>query len=213
MGRTMDQASDPLFFLAMVAFISLSGALMPGPVFATAVAKGYDDRNAGLKIAAGHAVIEVPLIIAIFLGFEAVLKDESVFAIIGLVGGAFLLYMGISMFRTKIDGDQVQGSRLRPFSAGIVLTAANPYFLVWWATVGASLIGVAAGYGLLMLPVFAAIHLACDLGYLQFVSYSVNRSRSFFTGKRYKLLFASCGVLLVAFALYFMLSSLNLILF
>lgn len=208
----MDQASDPLLFLAMVAFISLSGALMPGPVFATVVAKGFDDRNAGLKISAGHAVIEVPLIIAIFLGFEAVLKDESVFALIGLVGGAFLLYMGISMFRTKLEGDKVQGSRLRPFSAGIVLTAANPYFLVWWATVGASLIGVAAGYGLLMLPVFAAVHLSCDLGWLQFVSYSVNRSRSFITGKRYRLLFAGCGTLLVAFALYFMLSSLNLIL-
>lgn len=212
MARSMDQTGDPFLFLAMVAFISLSGALMPGPVFATAVAKGYDDRNAGLKITAGHAAIEVPLIIAIFLGFEAVLKDESVFTLIGLVGGMFLLYMGISMFRTKLEGGQVQGSKLRPFTAGLVLTAVNPYFLVWWATVGASLIGVAAGYGLIMLPIFAVVHLSCDLGWLQFVSYSVNRSRSFITGKRYKLLFAACGAILVAFALYFILSSLNVML-
>ncbi|MBI0583165.1 MAG: LysE family transporter [Methanomassiliicoccus sp.] len=203
----MDGLTDPAIFLGLVAFISLSGALMPGPIFATTVAKGYQDRNAGLKITAGHAVIEIPLIVAIFLGLETVLQDQTVLATIGLVGGAFLLYMGISMVRVRIEDGQVQGSRLRPLTAGVVLTAANPYFLLWWATVGASLIGLAAGYGLLMLPLFAAVHLACDLGWLQFVSMSVNRSRRFFTGRRYRVLFTACGLFLVVFALYFIASS------
>lgn len=203
----MDGQADPILFLAMVAFISLSGALMPGPVFATAVAKGYQDKNAGLKISAGHAVIEVPLIIAIFLGFEAVFRDKAVFALIGIIGGGFLLYMGASMFRIKLEGDQVQGSKLHPFTAGIALTAVNPYFLLWWATVGASLIGLAAGYGLLMIPLFAAAHLACDFSWLQFISFSVYRSRGFLTGRRYRILFVGCGAILVFFALYFIASS------
>jgi threonine/homoserine/homoserine lactone efflux protein len=193
----------------VVAFISLSGVIMPGPIFATTIAKGYQDARAGLKVSAGHAVIELPLIVAIFLGFEAVLKDEAVFAAIGIIGGAFLLYMGVSMFRTKIDGGQVQGSKLGPFSAGIALTAVNPYFLLWWATAGASLISLATGFGLMMLPLFAAVHLACDFGWLQFVSFSVNRSRTFLTGERYRLLFGGCGILLVIFALYFMTSSIG----
>jgi threonine/homoserine/homoserine lactone efflux protein len=205
----MDGTSDPLLFLGIVAFISLSGVIMPGPIFATTVAKGYQDPRAGLKISAGHAVIEIPLIVAIFLGFEVVLKDPSVIAAIGIIGGAFLLYMGLSMFRTKLEGEQVQGSKLGPFTAGIALTAVNPYFLLWWATVGASLIGIASGYGLIMLPVFVAVHLACDLGWLQFVSFSVNRSRNFLTGRRYRILFAGCGTVLVFFALYFMTSSLS----
>lgn len=208
----MDAPTDPLIFLGMVAFISLSGALMPGPVFATAVAKGYQDAKAGLKISLGHAVIEIPLIIAIFLGFETVLRDQAVFAAIGIIGGAFLLYMGVSMFRTKMDGDQMQGSKLSSFSAGIALTAVNPYFLLWWATVGASLISVATGYGLIILPLFIAVHLACDFGWLHFVSLSVNRSKRFLTGERYRILFAVCGVILVIFALYFITSSLQAIL-
>lgn len=205
----MDHMSDPLLFLAMVAFISLSGALMPGPVFATTVAKGYQDMNAGLKISAGHAMIEVPLVLAIFLGFEAVLKDEVIFSIIGLVGGAFLLYMGIGMLRTRGDGVQVQGSQLGPFTAGMTLTAANPYFILWWATVGASLISMAAGFGIYMLPLLTAVHLACDVGWLEFVSFSVNRSRRFITGRRYRALFIVCGAVLVVFALYFIVSSLD----
>lgn len=208
----MDGLSAPLLFLGLVAFISLSGALMPGPVFATAVAKGYQDRHAGAKIIAGHAVIEVPLVVAIFLGFETVLKDETVFAAIGLVGGAFLLYMGASMMRTRIEDGQVQGSTLRPFTAGIALTAVNPYFLLWWATLGASLIGAATGYGLVILPLFLIVHLACDLGWLEFVSYSVNRSRRFLTGQRYRYLFIACGALLIVFAVYFIVSSVQTIL-
>ena len=208
----MDAPSDPLVFLAMVAFVSLSGVIMPGPIFATAVAKGYQDARSGLKIAAGHAVIEIPLIVAIFLGFETVLKDQAVFAAIGIVGGAFLLYMGASMFHTRIDGDQIKGSKLGPFPAGIALTAVNPYFLLWWATAGASLISLAIGYGPLMLPLFAAVHLACDFGWLHFMAYSVNRSKAFLTGERYRLLFAGCGALLVVFALYFMVSSIQALL-
>ncbi|MDW5563536.1 MAG: LysE family transporter [Methanomassiliicoccus sp.] len=208
----MDGLGDPLLFLGLVAFISLSGALMPGPVFATAVAKGYQDRHSGAKIAAGHAIIEVPLVVAIFLGFETVLKDPAVFALIGLVGGAFLLYMGVSMMRTRIEDGQVQGSKLGPFTAGIALTAVNPYFLLWWATVGASLIGTALGYGLIILPLFVIVHLACDLGWLEFVSLSVNRSKRFLTGRRYRLLFMACGTFLIVFALYFVVSSFQAIL-
>jgi threonine/homoserine/homoserine lactone efflux protein len=208
----MDGLTDPLLFLGLVAFISLSGALMPGPVFATAVAKGCQDKHAGAKITAGHAVIEIPLVAAIFLGFETVLKDDVVFAAIGLVGGPFLLYMGASMMRTRIEDGQVQGSKLKPFSAGIALTAVNPYFLLWWATVGASLIGTAMGYGLIILPLFMVVHLACDLGWLEFVSYSVNRSKRFLTGRRYRFLFIGCGAFLIVFAMYFIVSSFQTIL-
>ena len=185
---------------------------MPGPVFATAVAKGYQDARAGLKISLGHAVIEIPLIIAIFLGFETVLKDQAVLAAIGIIGGTFLLYMGISMFRTKMDGEQLQGSKLSSFTAGFALTAVNPYFLLWWATVGASLISLATGYGPIILPLFIFVHLACDFGWLQFVSFSVNRSKRFLTGEKYRALFAVCGVILIFFSLYFIVSSLQTLL-
>lgn len=196
-------------FLGMVAFISLSGALMPGPVFATTVAKAYQDRNAGLKITLGHAIVEIPLIVAIFLGFGAVLETDQAFMVIGLVGGAFLLYMGLGMLRTKANEAQGQDTRMGSLASGLFLTAVNPYFVVWWATVGASLIAIAAGYGLIMLPLLVVVHLACDLGWLQFVSYSVNRSKGFLTGRRYQALFYICGSILIVFALYFISSSLR----
>ncbi len=95
----MSGIEDVLLFLGMVAFVSLSGVMAPGPMFATTIAKGYNDLRAGLKISLGHAVIEIPLIAAIFLGFDTVLKNDQVFLAIGLIGGIILLILGADQIR------------------------------------------------------------------------------------------------------------------
>jgi len=181
---------------------------MPGPVFAATVAKGYSDLKAGLKIAAGHAVIEIPLIAAICLGFDTVLNDPNVFALVGIVGGLLLLYMGAEMVRSREK--LVRGNaevRYSSFTAGILTTIANPYFILWWATVGAALITGAVQFGLIMLPVFAIVHISCDFGWNHFVSVTVFKSRGLWSEKRHHYLFAISGVIMLFFAVYFITSS------
>jgi threonine/homoserine/homoserine lactone efflux protein len=204
----MTLPDSPLLFLAIVAFISLSGVIMPGPVFAATVAKGYSDLKAGLKIAAGHAVIEVPLIAAIFLGFDTVLNDRYVFAVVGIVGGLLLFYMGAEMVRSREK--LVRGNtemKYSSFTAGILTTIANPYFLLWWATVGAALITGAVQFGLIMLPVFAIVHISCDFGWDHFVSVTVFKSKGLWSERRHHYLFVISGIIMLFFAVYFIASS------
>ena len=202
-----------LMFLGIVFFISLSGVLAPGPLLAATISKGYDDEKAGLKLATGHLVIEGPLIALIFLGVGTVLKDDAVLTAIGVIGGAFLLYMGIDMIRTKdvdLDGGVVKGTA--PLTIGALTTAANPYFFLWWATVGATLITDAVGFGLIMLPLFALVHLSVDYGFLHFVSFSVFRSKELWSKERHRMIFVISGLIMVVFGTYFLLSSLTNIL-
>jgi threonine/homoserine/homoserine lactone efflux protein len=204
----MTLPDSPLLFLAIVAFISLSGVIMPGPVFAATVAKGYSDLKAGLKIAAGHAVIEVPLIAAIFLGFDTVVNDRYVFAVVGIVGGLLLFYMGAEMVRSREK--LVRGNtemKYSSFTAGILTTIANPYFLLWWATVGAALITGAVQFGLIMLPVFAIVHISCDFGWDHFVSVTVFKSKGLWSERRHHYLFVISGIIMLFFAVYFIASS------
>ena len=58
---------DLFSFILTVIFISLSGVLMPGPIFATAMSEGRSNKHAGIFIAGGHAIVEIPLIIILFL--------------------------------------------------------------------------------------------------------------------------------------------------
>ncbi|MGD1060122.1 MAG: LysE family transporter [Methanomassiliicoccales archaeon] len=201
-------ADSALLFLAEVAFVSLSGVLAPGPMFAATIADGYKDPRAGVKVSVGHALIELPLIVAIFLGLDTVLRDDSVFIAIGLLGGLILLYLGFDMIRSRHRIVQEEsGSRRGPLLSGVVLTAANPYWLLWWATIGAALIAGAVEFGLIMLPVFALVHISCDFAWYSAVGYTVNRSKSFWSKKWHTYLFVASGIIMLIFGIYFLASS------
>jgi threonine/homoserine/homoserine lactone efflux protein len=197
---------SPLLFLASVAVISISGVLMPGPVFAATVAEGYRDPRAGIAVAEGHALVEIPLIILIFVGFDTVLSNTGIIAAVGVVGGAVLLYMAIDMLRSRqviISGDAPSG---RPFRQGVMTTITNPYWMLWWATIGAALIASASQFGLLMLPAFIAVHILCDMGWLYLIGRIVHGSRKVWNVRWHHLLIIASGLITGFFALYFIFS-------
>jgi threonine/homoserine/homoserine lactone efflux protein len=192
----------------MVAFVSLSGVLAPGPLFAATIAKGYGEGKAGLKVSFGHAAVELPLIAAIFLGLDAVLRNDAVFIGIGLIGGVILLYLGTDMIRTRRTAiEKAKTNGRGSFLSGAMLTAVNPYWLLWWATVGATLIAGAVEFGLIMLPAFAIVHVSCDFAWYSFVGYTVHRSKSLWGERRHQYLFLASGVIMLVFGVYFVISS------
>ncbi len=196
-----------VLFLFMVAFISLSGVMMPGPVFAAAIVKGAKDKHAGAWIAAGHLVVEVPLILAIAAGFHYLLKADEVKMGIGLAGGASLIYMGTRMFMMREDTKAMdEAFPTHAFFAGVITTISNPYLFLWWATVGAALILAALEFGAIGLVLFIIVHEACDLVWEYFVAYTTYRSRKFWTKRTHILVFGGCGLLLSVFGVYFVLS-------
>jgi threonine/homoserine/homoserine lactone efflux protein len=90
---------------------------------------------------------------------------------------------------------------------GILTTALNPGFFVWWMTVGAILISIAVGFGLWILVIFALIHWSCDFIFDYFVTFSVHRTKHLWSEKTHKIVFGTCGVLLLAFGIWFIISS------
>jgi threonine/homoserine/homoserine lactone efflux protein len=206
-------APEEIAYLGMVALVSLSGVMAPGPLLATTICQGYQDKRAGLGISFGHAMVEVPLIIAIFLGLGTILNNTYVFIAIGLIGGAILLYMGWDLIRSK-DKFLVECpiEKRSSFRSAIVMTAANPYWLIWWATAGAALVAGAVVFGPIMLPLFIIVHFSCDLAWYLLVSYSVNRSKELWSRKWHRLLFIGSGTIMFVFGLYFLLSSASSIL-
>jgi threonine/homoserine/homoserine lactone efflux protein len=102
--------------------------------------------------------------VAVFYGVGRLLQLPYTSAAIGLVGGLFLLWMGLDMLRSlRRDLIQDTHSAYTPLVAGILLSAGNPYFLVWWATVGAALIARSVRFGAWGFLAFALTHWTCDL--------------------------------------------------
>ena len=205
--------TDFPLFLASVFLISVPLVVTPGPVFAVTIAKGYRSKAAGALIALGHGAIEFPLIILLYLGLSEFLANTMVHKVIGLVGGAIMIYIGfqtLKMRKEKSEEYQNPKGSLKhsSFIAGLIATAANPYFFISWATIGAALVENAAFFGLIGLLMFAITHWSCDLLWDTFVSVTVFKSRRFWTQKVFNLVFIVCFIILVCFGLWFIVSAL-----
>ncbi len=188
-------------FLVEAVLISLSGVMSPGPVAAVAVGKGNESPHAGAWVALGHGMVEFPLMIAIFFGVGYLFGLLYVRAAIAFVGGVVLLIMGVSMLRS-IKRAEVGSSKYTrsPVIAGMLLSAGNPYFVIWWATVGAALLMRSVSFGVLGFLLFALLHWLCDFLWGYFLSALSFKGRRFFGRRFQEIVFAACGVFLLIFS-------------
>jgi threonine/homoserine/homoserine lactone efflux protein len=87
--------------------------------------------------------------------------------------------------------------RRRPVTAGALLSLGSPYFLIWWATIGAALTLRAADFGLAGVLAFASVHWSCDLGWLVLLSSLSYRGGRVFGHRFQQVVLLVCGVFLV----------------
>lgn len=197
-------------FLLSVAVISLTGVMLPGPMTAATIAKGYQNKNAGALIAIGHGVIELPLIAAIYLGVGPFLGLSAVVNGIYIAGGVALFYLGFRMFRTAGDApEEVGGLPASSVVTGIVVTGTNPAFYVWWITLGAALVAGAARFGVTGIVLLGVVHWPCDLVWSEFLSMGTFKSRKWWTGKVQRIVFSVCALVLLGFGAWFVFSGLS----
>ncbi|HSW02657.1 MAG TPA: LysE family transporter [Sedimentisphaerales bacterium] len=194
-----------LLFLLKVLGISLSGALSPGPVTAVAIAMGARSRFAGTLMALGHGAVEFPLMVLLIFGVGRFLQIPQVEIGIGLVGGAVMIFMAVQMMRgLGRSGDStVQATRGGPFAAGIFLSGSNPYFLIWWATVGLAMITQARGFGAWAFVLFALAHWSVDLIWLTILSWASFKGASVFGPKGQRIVLTICAAAMFGFGLCF----------
>lgn len=198
-------------FLLKTVLISLSGVMAPGAVTAAAIAHGTRRRWAGVSLAVGHGLVEIPLIFLLMLGLHLVIERPSVRTAIGFVGGLFLLWMAVGMFRDlrRPDFQPAGPAASGPLVTGVVLSAANPYFLFWWATVGLNLALDAKHLGPLALVLFAAVHWLCDLVWLTILTLSAFHGSSLLGPRIQKRILAACALALAAFGLWFLVDAMR----
>lgn len=200
----MEPITTPLLFLISVIFVSLSGVMMPGPVLAVTITKGYKDKKAGALIAFGHGVLEFPLLFLIYFGFSQFFVSNFAKTIIGLVGGIMLVFMGIQMFRTR-KSTRTENKQLsyNSLTSGIITTGTNPYFFMWWTTIGAALILTASTFGFIGVLLLGIVHWFCDFFWYLFVSLATFKSRHLWNKKTQEIVFGLCSAVLIIFGLWF----------
>jgi threonine/homoserine/homoserine lactone efflux protein len=195
-----------VLFLIQVFVISISGAMQPGPVTATAITMGTRNRWAGSLVAVGHGIVEFPLMILIIYGLGTIFQKTSAQIVIGVTGGLVLVYMAYGMFKTASHPVETQAvaKKDKPVWAGVVLTVSNPYFLVWWATVGLGLATTATKYGMYGFALFAVVHWLVDLLWVTALSFASFHGTTLFGPKVQKRVMQVCAGAMLFFGLFFL---------
>jgi len=178
----------------------------PGPFTAVAIVSGARNRYAGALMAVGHGIVEFPLMIVIVLGAGRFLQSGPARIGIGLIGGIVLMLMGVQMLRSLRSGNAqaTAGTQRGPLAASIILSGGNPYFLVWWATVGLALATRATALGVWAFVLFAVIHWLCDLLWLTLLSWASFKGSSWFGPRVQQGVLLICGGALLLFGSYFL---------
>jgi len=150
-------------------------------------------------------MVEFPLMVLLIFGVGRFLQMPAVSIGIGLAGGAFLVYMARGMFKDLRAGGEGQllAGKGGPVLTGIVLSGGNPYFLIWWATVGLTLVTTARSFGVWAFVLFAFAHWLCDLVWLTILSWGSFKGASILNPRRRRAVLLFCAVALLGFGLYF----------
>ncbi|MFQ5341024.1 MAG: LysE family transporter [Anaerolineae bacterium] len=203
--------------------ISLSGVMSPGPLSAMAVSEGArQGYRAGPLISVGHAVTEMVMVGALALGLSRVLQQAMVAGLIGLLGGLVLAWMGLDIIRgareARLSLDIEAAGRDDPaqadqrwglMSAGVLLSVSNPFWLLWWATVGsANMLGFLE-YGLIGLGVFYLSHISLDFGWNSLLAGLARSGRQVVSDGVFRAVLTVCGAFLILFAVYFVVAGIG----
>jgi threonine/homoserine/homoserine lactone efflux protein len=188
--------------------IAFSGAAMPGPVMTATISESARRGPvAGPLIVAGHAVLDLVLVILIMLGLAPFLQKGWVFATIALVGSLMLARMAWSMFRSipslSIHADVREQTGANLMVTGAVLSLSTPYWTLWWATIGLGYILYSARLGPAGVAVFFVGHILGDLVWYSAISLAIGKGRKFLSDRSYRVIIGSCAAFLLALACWF----------
>lgn len=201
---------DILSFIVTVVLVTVSGALAPGPLFFATISHGAKHgAKSGLIFSVAHTVVEFTLIMFFALGLLTIASVPIVKLVIGVTGGIVLIVFGIIQIRNSAlfkfkDSNFKKSSFHHLFFIGLAFTGLNPFFVIWWLTVGAELILISLEFASFIGVIFMYIcHVWIDYVWLMGVAHLSKKGTDIIGSKGYRILIGVFGAILIYFGINF----------
>lgn len=191
--------------------IGFSGAMMPGPLLGVTI-EGSLQRGfiAGPLIVLGHGILELVLVVAMVLGLKDFFANPAVAGAIGLFGGGFLAWMGYGMIKSSLNRTVSLESQTGQSSvsrnlvlSGIIVSATNPYFILWWASTGMEFLRQAYLLGLTGVLFFYIGHILSDFTWYVAVAAAFSKGKKLMSDAVYRWMILGLGVFIILFSIKF----------
>ena len=193
-------------FAVTVIIISASGVMAPGPLFAANIAYGLQGGGkAGIKMAVGHTIVELPLVILLGIGvfsFEIFPEFRILISILGAI--TLFVFAGIQIKTTLQMKETTFNLKHNAVLTGITLSALNPFFIIWWLSIGFKLISDAMLiWAFVGIVVVFLLHIWMDFVWLYSVACLAAKSSKILSNKNYKILMMGLSAMVIYFGISF----------
>lgn len=200
--------------------VGFSGALAPGPVTALNVRDSIiDGPKVGVLLSTGHALCELIIVCVLLLGIAPFMSYGPVRILIGVLGGGFLLYLSVKGFKNKAtlpfrtSLPMMPGNRSAVYIyKGFAVSLCNPYFVVWWSTVGLAYILWSYTYGFGGIMCFYIGHIMSDYIWNCTLSLGIHHGKRLMSDHIYNLVMLLLNGFIGVLGLYFIYDAGRLIL-
>ena len=195
-------------FTILVIIVSVSGVMAPGPLFAANVSYGLKGgAKTGIKMAIGHTIVELPLVILLGIGVFSLEIFPEFRTIISILGAITLFVFATLQIKTVLrkEKTKISNPKQGPLVAGILLSALNPFFIIWWLAIGFKLISDAMilwSFGGIL--IMFVLHIWMDFVWLGAVSFFASKSSGILSNRNYKVLMLGISGMLVYFGITFL---------
>ena len=195
-------------FTILVIIVSVSGVMAPGPLFAANVSYGLKGgAKTGIKMAIGHTIVELPLVILLGIGVFSLEIFPEFRTIISILGAITLFVFATLQIKTALrkEKTKISNPKQGPLVAGILLSALNPFFIIWWLSIGFKLISDAMilwSFGGIL--IMLVLHIWMDFVWLGAVSFFASKSSGILSNRNYKVLMLGISGMLVYFGITFL---------
>ena len=187
--------SDIIEFAIIVIIISASGVMSPGPLFAANITYGLKQgTKAGIKIAIGHSLVELPLVILLGIGILSLEIFPEFKTIISILGAITLFVFAFIQIKSTLKKNEKSETKLKqgPIITGVLLSALNPFFIIWWLTIGLKLISDAmAIWAFVGILIVFVLHVWMDFVWLGSTAFLISKSKKIISNTNYKIITVS----------------------
>ena len=199
--------------------IGLSGAMSPGPYLTVTIARTLQKgRLSAALMLVGHALLEAALLVGFAFGLQRFLGQPSVTSALAVIGGAVLLWMGYGLLSGAARGTIVadlksaeEPSRLGPVAHGALVSLSNPYWTLWWATIGVKLAADGLAIGPVGVVAFFVGHQLADVVWYGLVIFAVSSGRHLISDRAYRVVMGVCATFLLYLGVSFLIEGLPFI--
>ena len=200
--------SNILEFALIVIIISASGVMSPGPLFAANITHGLKNgTKAGIKIAIGHSLVEFPLVILLGIGILSMEVFPEFRTIISILGAITLFVFAFLQIKTILNKNKKISTKLKqgPIITGVLLSGLNPFFIIWWLTIGLKLISDAmAIWAFAGILIVFVLHIWMDFVWLGATAFLISKSKKIISSTNYKIIVLALSAILIYFGITFL---------